>query len=167
LRARPSKKCYSRATRWPISRGQSERVVGGAAGRSINRYEQVLAARETGRQTAVAASEAARLAYQLQTEVPEHWLPLVPFRETNGAMSLRLGIMGTAHLQKPLGRVLGGPPLAVREEEVPRGGARVTRAYRYARAIDGSTHVWIGRRKQPGRGEASSGLQFDKITRTS
>jgi hypothetical protein len=47
------------------------------------------------------------------------------------------------------------------DEEVPREGARVTRAYQYARWVDGSTHLWSGRRKQPGRGEGSSGLQFD------
>lgn len=51
--------------------------------------------------------------------------------------------------------------LLLYEEEVPREGARVTRTYQYARWIDGSTHLWVGRRKEPGRGEGSSGLQFD------
>jgi hypothetical protein len=37
----------------------------------------------------------------------------------------------------------------------------VTRSYRYARWTDGSTHLWVSRRKQPGRGEGSSGLRFD------
>lgn len=63
---------------------------------------------------------------------------------------------------RPHGRVLEPDrPLALHEEEVPRAGARVTRASQYARWIDGSTHLWIGRRKQPGRGEGSSGLRFD------
>jgi hypothetical protein len=44
---------------------------------------------------------------------------------------------------------------------VPREGARVTRTYRYARWSDGSTQVWVGRRKTPGLGEGSSGLRFD------
>jgi hypothetical protein len=29
----------------------------------------------------------------------------------------------------------------------------------------GSTHLWVGRRKQPGRGEGSSGLRFDVAAR--
>jgi hypothetical protein len=49
------------------------------------------------------------------------------------------------------------------EEEVPREGVRVTRRYQYTRWCDGSTHVWIGRRKQIGRGEGSSGLRFDIV----
>ena len=50
-------------------------------------------------------------------------------------------------------------------EEVPRACARITRAWQLARWTDGSTHLWIGRRKQPGRGEGSSGLRFDVIER--
>lgn len=53
--------------------------------------------------------------------------------------------------------------LLLQDEEVPREGARVTRSYQYSRWIDGSTHLWIGRRKQPGRGEGSSGLRFDVV----
>jgi hypothetical protein len=49
------------------------------------------------------------------------------------------------------------------DEEVPRAGARVTRNWQYARWIDGSRHLWIGTRKEPGRGEGSSGLRFDTI----
>ena len=56
-----------------------------------------------------------------------------------------------------------GRALALYEEEVPREGVRVTRSYQYTRWFDGSTHVWIGRRKQIGRGEGSSGLRFDVI----
>jgi hypothetical protein len=52
--------------------------------------------------------------------------------------------------------------------ETSRGSAiasntRVTRSYQYARWSNGSTHLWIGRRKQPGRGEGSSGLRFGVV----
>ena len=40
-------------------------------------------------------------------------------------------------------------------------GARVTRAYQLARWMDGSTFLWLGRRKVVGRGEGSSGLRYD------
>lgn len=73
-----------------------------------------------------------------------------------------LGVDGIEGMLEPKGRLLEpGHELLLRDEEVPREGARVTRSYQYARWIDGSTHLWIGRRKQPGRGEGSSGLQFD------
>jgi len=53
------------------------------------------------------------------------------------------------------------PTLRLREEEVPREGARATRAYQLARWIDGTTLLWLGRRKSIGGGEGSSGLLFD------
>ena len=37
------------------------------------------------------------------------------------------------------------------------------RHYQYARWIDGSTFLWLGRRKSTGRGEGSSGLRFDRV----
>jgi hypothetical protein len=55
-----------------------------------------------------------------------------------------------------------GAGLAIFEEEIPREGARVTRTFQMARSPDGSTHLWIGRRKNVGRGEGSSGLKFDR-----
>jgi len=54
-----------------------------------------------------------------------------------------------------------GRELLLHDEEVPREGARVTRRFQYSRWLDGSTLLWIGRRKEPGRGEGSSGLRFD------
>ncbi|HEX8003329.1 MAG TPA: hypothetical protein VF519_11615 [Mycobacteriales bacterium] len=40
----------------------------------------------------------------------------------------------------------------------------MTRTYAYTRGADGATYVWVGRRKRPGRGEASSGLVYDTAT---
>ena len=63
-----------------------------------------------------------------------------------------------------LGRVLEPrTQLNLFEEEVPRAGARVTCAFQYARWVDGTTHLWIRRRKGPGRGEGWSGLRFDVV----
>jgi hypothetical protein len=144
-----------------------ERIVESPVGQPLNRYD---AFQEKRRRTPPtqprSADEVATLAYQLGTEVPDHWFPLVP--ELRGAsMLFRRGSVGSAQRPLPLGRILNAEArLELQEEEVPRGGARVTRAYQYARWIDGSTHLWIGRRKQPGRGEGSSGLQFDRARRS-
>ena len=51
--------------------------------------------------------------------------------------------------------------MIIREEEIPREGTRVTRAYQLARWIDGTTFLWLGRRTTTGRGEGSSGLRYD------
>ena len=71
---------------------------------------------------------------------------------------------GSQQIVHSQGRILNpdnNDRLALYEEEVPREGARVTRSYQLARWLDGSTHLWIGRRKQVGRSEGSSGLHFD------
>jgi hypothetical protein len=68
----------------------------------------------------------------------------------------------------PQGRVLEPErPLSLFEEEVPRSGLAVSRAWQLARAPDGTTFAWIGRRKRPGRGEGSSGLAFDQLSEAS
>jgi len=55
--------------------------------------------------------------------------------------------------------------LRVEDEEVPRDGIELTRAFNYARDAQGRALLWIGRRKKTGRGEGASGLRFDVIRR--
>jgi len=121
------------------------------------------------------ATPADTLAYRLRSDVPEHWLPLIPQRlqASDPSMTLRLGALsrirpdGAVVPIRPLGRLLApatpDAPVVLREEEVPREGARVTRAYQLARWVDGTTFLWLGRRKAVGRGEGSSGLRFDTM----
>jgi hypothetical protein len=54
-----------------------------------------------------------------------------------------------------------GNPYQIVEEQVPRAGVTVRRTLYRARWSDGSTHVWIARRKQTGAGETQTGLRFD------
>ena len=82
-----------------------------------------------------------------------------------------VGRLRAQHAQQPhvqrlegVGRVLRPPGLApyrIREEEVARTGAKVIRAVRRTRWTDGSTHLWISRRRRAGTGEAASGLRYD------
>ena len=66
----------------------------------------------------------------------------------------------------PKGRILEPESdLRLREEEVQRTGALVDRAFQLARWVDGSTHLWMARRKRPGRGEGWSGLRYDFLER--
>jgi len=144
-----------------------ERVVESPAGRPLDRheaYQETLAAQPS---PPAAGSDGDPLIYRLGTTVPDYWIPLLPVKDGT-ALRLKRGVLpafgegGIQGLQLPKGRLLEpNRELLLYEEEVPREGARVTRTYQYARWIDGSTHLWIGRRKSPGRGEGSSGLQFD------
>jgi hypothetical protein len=93
--------------------------------------------------------------------MPDYWIPLLPVPD-GSAIALRRGSLADknagapAEMLEPQGFILDpGHELLLHDEEAPREGARVTRGFPYARWIDGSTHLWIGRR------EGSSGLRFD------
>jgi hypothetical protein len=112
--------------------------------------------------------------YRLTAETPPHWVPLLPVlvdettREVRLARAATLAPDGSRRIVRAEGRLLVDPaaptaPLLIREEEVPREGARVRRTYQSARWLDGRLVVWAGHRKNVGRGEGSSGLAFDTI----
>ena len=118
-------------------------------------------------------ASAADLRYRIQNRVPEHWIPFVPVKIDDAG---QVALERTALLRPPVdensasepilpvGRILRpDDPYRVREEEVSRAGVRVSRIVRHTRWMNGSTHLWIARRKQAGRGEGSSGLRFDVV----
>jgi hypothetical protein len=147
-----------------------ERAVEGAHGLPVDR---ATANYERAPDPPPPSATSETLRYRLRTDVPGHWFPLLPQRlqSSDPSMILRLGAMpavqpdGSIAPIRPLGRLLvpatPGAEVVLREEEVPREGARVTRAYQLARWFDGTTFLWLGRRKSVGRGEGSSGLVFD------
>jgi len=144
-----------------------ERVVESAAGRPLDRHEAYQETMAAQPPAPTADGDGAPLIYRLGTTVPDYWIPLLPVKD-GATLRLKRGALpefgegGIQGVQLPKGRLLEpNRDLLLYEEEVPREGARVTRTYQYARWIDGSTHLWIGRRKGPDRGEGSSGLQFD------
>jgi hypothetical protein len=146
-----------------------ERVVESSTEGRINRFEAYLDHKRKGDQQSppppLATPQTMR--YRLSTEVPDYWVPLLPVKTDDG-LRLRRGAVlktdGTNAAVHPLGRILvPGNELSFFEEEVPREGVRVTRSYQFTRWIDGSSHLWVGRRKGVGRGEGSSGLKFDSL----
>lgn len=105
--------------------------------------------------------------YRLATDVPRNWTPLLPQR-TLDPPSLRLvrAAMltpdGSNVLRRAQGELLNAQAkLALFDEEIPREGIKVTRQFERTRWIGGSTLLWIGLRKQVGKGEGSSALRFD------
>ena len=143
-----------------------ERVTESAIERPLNRFESQQASTP-----AQAGQSNGSLVYRLATEPPDYWVPLLPAQSSAGLRLKRgkvLRIDGAFELVGAGGKILNPDPpgpdgLAICEEEIPREGSRVTRSYQLARWQDGSTHLWLGRRKVVGRGEGSSGLRFDTI----
>jgi hypothetical protein len=114
------------------------------------------------------------LRYVIQTDVPEHWIPFLGVVTDPGKrdIALQQSAMlrpkpdGSLEPVEPLGRILrptqlGDEAYRIPEEEVPRSGVRVSRVVCRSRWTDGSTHIWISRRKTVGAGEGASGLRFD------
>jgi hypothetical protein len=147
-----------------------ERLIESPAEASLNRFEDDLEHRRrlgTSAPAATAPASPAALRYRLTSRVPAYWVPLLTVQTGNGLRLKRGAVLDTEGTPQPvhaLGTILeSGHELSLFEEEVPREGARVTRSYQWARWIDGSSHLWVGRRKGVSRGEGSSGLRFDAL----
>jgi hypothetical protein len=147
-----------------------ERLIESPAEQPLNRFESYLEKQRRGQGEATDKISAdGPLRYRLSTEIPDYWIPLMPARVGQGLRLKRGAVLktdGSREVLHAMGRILSPHPghaLDLYEEEVPREGIRVRRTHQYCRWCDGSTHVWIGRRKQIGRGEGSSGLRFDSL----
>jgi hypothetical protein len=104
--------------------------------------------------------------YRLATDVPSNWTPLLPQRMADATLRLVRAAMlapdGSNVERHARGELLNAAArLALFDEEIPREGVRVTRQYERTRWLGGSTLLWVGLRKQVGRGEGSSALRFD------
>jgi hypothetical protein len=99
----------------------------------------------------------AELVYRLTTPVPRNWHPYLP-RRTETGDDLRLERLRGS---RPAGAI-ASESAVVEDEEVSRGGLVVRRAWHYARWTDGRPVLWLGRRVEPGRGEGSSGVTWDR-----
>src|SRR5262249_19101952 len=146
-----------------------ERVIESPSEQPLNRFEAYLELkRRADAEIAAHGSPPPEgLRYHLATEIPDYWIPLMPVRMDRGIRLKRGALLkadGSREFAPSLGRILGsGHELSMFEEETPREGIRVTRSYQFTRWSDGSSHLWLGRRKGVGRGEGSSGLQFDSL----
>ena len=122
----------------------------------------------------------AKVRYQVMSTVAENWIPMIPVhvpgdvRETQLQRAAMPRVMeGDPDLPKPVrprtSLLRHGLDQAVpeayllHEEEVPRAGVLVTQSFQRTRWRDGRAWIWLGVRKQTGRGGSSSGLAFDRI----
>lgn len=160
-----------------------EQIIPGMAGGGIDGHEAAIALERYFEEQAPPPEPEGRIEteatiqYRLGTHVQENWIPFIPVRipGSNREIRLQRGAMphlspGTPSPVEPRGRILRTgldqpqrQPYFIHEEEVPRAGVIVTRTYQRARWWDGKVCTWLGRRKQTGRGQGSSGLEFDRI----
>jgi hypothetical protein len=126
---------------------------------------------------AIAVDEKAMFKYTLENTVPENWIPFVPVHITGDYRAIKLQRASMPRWFKneyapvrPVTTLLRNgvsetdavtAPMFVNEEEVPRAGARVSSSFQRTRWYNGKTVNWLGKRKNLGRGDGSSGLQFD------
>ena|SRR5690349_13950534 len=146
-----------------------EEVIPDATGRGISGYD---AADKSGLEPAPIQGSPAAIRYVLGTTVPENWIPFLPAQRPGNVQDIafqraampRMGVP-PRDVVRPKGVLLTESPLPwfVNEEEIPFAGTIVTRRYQRARWYDGRTYLWIGRRRETGRGVGSSNLQFDQI----
>ena len=123
----------------------------------------------------------AAVRYQAMNSVPENWIPFIPVHVPNNNREVQLQraampriLIGdntpTPQKVQPQTSLLRqGLDLStaqsyfLHEEEVPRAGARVSQYFARSRWTKGEVYTWLRAKKQTGRGEASSGLAFDRL----
>jgi hypothetical protein len=123
---------------------------------------------------------AAPVRYRVMTSVPEHWIPFIPVHIEGDDRDIELQraalprtLTGdpdppvkvrprTVLLREGLDRTPPEPYL-VNEQEATRAGVRLTQSFQRTRWRDGRVILWLGVRKQTGRGPSSSGLAFDQL----
>ena len=141
-----------------------ERTLEGRDGKLRDRARAELAALEL---------ERGEWSFSLASRIPPGWVPLIPQvlphkkggKVVGTDIELRRGrLAGWGPDDGPQARLLAPEgPLAFKEEALPIGGMLVTRTWQRTRGADGRVHLWLGRRKRPGLGEQSSGLEFDRL----
>lgn len=124
----------------------------------------------------------AALRYKLQNAVPENWIPFIAAVNSNPSANYRSRQIQRARLLRyindeyqqtpiqPRTNILRAgldetvpQPYFLNQEEVSKSGFVVSTSFQRTRWYDGKTYVWLGRKKQTGRGEAGIKFQFDML----
>ncbi len=110
-----------------------------------------------------------KIRYVLGNTVPDNWIPFIPVQKEvppgEVPKEIRLQRARMPQGSKPLSKILieSQPTYFIEEEEVPRAGVIIKRNFQRTRWLNGKTFLWVGRRKQAGRGEGLANLTFDQI----
>jgi hypothetical protein len=106
------------------------------------------------------------LRYQLQTPVPPAWFPFLP-QESGGSLVDFVAATIAGGSNQPWGRIIPSLPASgsagIPEQAIPRAGLRLQRTYCRTRWNDGTTYLWMARRRQLGSRGPASGLKYDLV----
>lgn len=106
------------------------------------------------------------LRYQMQTPVPPAWFALVPQAASGSLVDFAPEPVQGGSLA-PWGRIVPslttGGSAGVPEQSVPRAGLRLQRLFCRSRWIDGTTYMWMTRRRLLGSRGPGSGLVYDQV----
>jgi hypothetical protein len=142
-----------------------EKIVAGASGTPIDRASS----NAMKAPTPPPPTPVTGLRYQLGTSAPDYYIPFVAGAAGGGQPRMQRAALlrtdGSRTPITPLGRILA-PDVPLFDGEFIREGVRIDRLYRLARWTDGSTHLWLARRKTSGAVAGASGLQFDQMATT-
>lgn len=140
-----------------------ENTVPSQSGKGVNGNE--IAAKERPPPTFVPVNDKVEIRYVAGTTVPDNWIPFIPVHLEGSDRDIRLQRARLPGAKGALGVIVTekSAPYYVNEEEVPRAGVSVQRAFQRTRWLNGSTFLWIGRYKEAGKGEGWSNLKFDQI----
>ena len=139
-----------------------ENTVPSQAGKGVNGNEMALREEPVSDFVPVGT---APVRYVLGTTVPHNWIPFIPVHIEGSDTEIRLQRAKMPGSKGALGLILKEKPAPyyVNEEEIPRSGVVVKRSFQRTRWLNGKTYLWIGRRKEAGKGEGWSNLEFDQI----
>jgi hypothetical protein len=146
-----------------------ENIVPSQSGKGVNGDEMALERTEVifeiPAPPATPPEKSAAIKYVLGTTVPHNWIPFIPVPLSENSPEI--------HLQRarlPNGKVAVGvllnekkAPYFIEEKILDSSGLLVSRSFQMARFLNGSSHLWIGRRKETGKGEGWSNLKFDQV----
>jgi hypothetical protein len=154
-----------RVTQTPIG----EPLTGSERDAAVNQRRGPISAETTG--------SGMPLRYDIESEIPANWIPLLPrianpapspadpsivLQRGQAVKSTGGGPAAVPALSKIMNPDLNGAPYLIEEEEVAREGLRIDRVVYRSRWTNGSTHLWVERRRKLGAGESQSGLAFDR-----
>ncbi|GAB3009713.1 hypothetical protein GCM10027051_08570 [Niabella terrae] len=120
----------------------------------------------------VAADSPAAIRYLLGNTVPENWIPFMPVHIPGSNQDIRFQRARMPKLGMPPRETIRAkgvlltevqPQYYINEEEIPYSGTLVNRSFQRTRWYDGKTYLWVGRRRQTGKGAGASKLAFDQI----
>ena len=106
--------------------------------------------------------------YILGTRVPANWIPFIPVHIESNSSEIRLQRAKLPATKAPMGVLLKekSAPYFIDEKTLDSSGLLVSRTAQLARYINGASCLWIGRKKEAGKGLGWSNLKFDQIIQT-